>query len=188
MEGRDVCCDIPAAPPAFAQEPPLEDGCPAEYVSRAPDIQQQPDGTVLVTADVPDGMNTELHLRVAMAGLSTSWIQGPYTSTEGSLYATIDLPSEAFLHPFAEDYLSSLRVRMYSVDEGGLKHEFQDSAVRMLAWPDGPAGMPAVWDRETAAIRAPNGVVSDALRASLDLEPDDFVVPPLSFGSPRVEE
>jgi hypothetical protein len=140
---------------------------------------------VTLEADLEPGWSCDLRFEVRLGALGHRWEQGPYaTDASGGLIVPVALPGAAFLHDLAIDYVTDLAVRISCDDAGGVT-VWQDFAPSMfLAWPTGRGTAPVVWDEATAAISAPRGVVSTALRATLDAGSTGRVLAPIPFAVP----
>jgi hypothetical protein len=129
-------------------------------------------------ADVDPALTFTLSVEAGLSGLHTGWTQGPYRANEqGVVTARLIPPSEAFLHEVALDYLTVLRVRLTGTGEDGSVLIIR-APNAFLAWPNGQQAGPVVWDRATAAVEAPNGVVSETVRTSLGELPEGAWVQP----------
>lgn len=137
------------------------------------------DGVVELKADLDPALEASISVEAALAGLQTSWTQGPYAGEGGVVTVRLAVPPEAFLDEAAVDYLTVLRVRVLAEDVEG--HGFQVRAPNAyLTWPSGAQGAGVVWDPARAEADAPGGVVNATLRASLGARSEGhWIQPPI---------
>jgi hypothetical protein len=135
--------------------------------------------------DVDPSISIDLVLSASLAGLATKWAQGPYVADyTGQLVVRLDIPPEAFLDNAALDYLTGVRVTLVGSTDGHKVFDTRAPGV-FLAWPFGEAAGPVVWDKATAATNAPNGIVSELVRASFGTLPSNvWVRPPIGTTRP----
>ena len=124
--------------------------------------------------------------RVRLGALGFSWEQGPvHPDASGLVSLVVTPPPEAFLHDLATDYVTDMAVLMVGHDPDRKIKVYGEAPPVFLAWPSGRDGGVEIWDRATALARAPRGVVSDTVRASLlPAAAEVRVLAPVGRGSP----
>ena len=135
------------------------------------ELRMRDNGPVLLVRGEPE-TPLRASFRVRLGGLSSSW-DTPATRLNAPQQAfAIAVPSTAYLHPRAQDYVTDLIVEVTLGGKAWYTHAY-------LAWPEGPDAAVVIWDEPTMRDRAPQGVVNPELRRT-DLRAGDRLIPALA--------
>ncbi|MEQ1565219.1 MAG: hypothetical protein ABMA64_06240 [Myxococcota bacterium] len=161
----------------FAQE----QDCDADHGLPPATWAAADDGVLEITSEVEPGggVTVQIQAEATLADLHFSWVQEPVSVPDGFVALRVDAPAEAYLDALALDYVTVLHLRLEVLRDGQLVGYIPVPA-SFLAWPLGASFAPVVWDEVSQGKDAPNGLLSDKVRAAFGdaLSPDAWASPP----------
>lgn len=122
------------------------------FSEEGPEIGIQGDDTIDTTVVI--------QARAWFGGLEYTWNSQPIeVDAESCTTVPFTVPSAAFLHALADEYVTDVLVRVqpYDVEDNALQETVL--APVYAIWPDGQGTSVVVWDKDLLAQNAPHGVL-----------------------------
>lgn len=130
------------------------------------------EGEPAIRVDGVAGSLVTVSLRARLGERTTSWVLLPQVPDADSVTLMLDVPSEAWMHPTAADYVTDLLALVEVDGRQWVQKGF-------LAWPNGRSQGPVVWTAQQMREAAPQGVLRAELRDPA-LGADDRLMPDTS--------